>query len=65
MFCRQIVRDLQVRVHIKENKNITKLRVPEFTSGNKIDADIQDCDEVAEAGKPSTKCSSGERTFAC
>ncbi|XP_034239234.1 inter-alpha-trypsin inhibitor heavy chain H4-like isoform X2 [Thrips palmi] len=55
----QVVQDLLVRVHIKENKNITKLRVPEFTSGNKIDADIQDCDEGAKPGASPAKCSSG------
>lgn len=42
----QVVKDMEVRVHIKENKDIINLRVPEFTSGNKIDADIQTCDDT-------------------
>ncbi|XP_052123133.1 inter-alpha-trypsin inhibitor heavy chain H4 isoform X5 [Frankliniella occidentalis] len=53
----QVVQDLQVLVHIKENKNITKLRVPEFTSGNKIDTDLQECDDITQASP--TKCASG------
>ncbi|KAK3926710.1 Inter-alpha-trypsin inhibitor heavy chain H4 [Frankliniella fusca] len=58
----QVVQDLQVLVHIKENKNITKLRVPEFSSGNKIDADLQECDDITQA-KP-TKCASGNNLAA-
>lgn len=52
----QVVRDLEVRVHVKENQKIEKLRVPEFSSGNKIDGDEQACADSAEP----QSCTSGK-----
>ncbi|XP_067013866.2 inter alpha-trypsin inhibitor, heavy chain 4 isoform X5 [Anabrus simplex] len=34
----QLVRDMQVDIYIKETRNLTTLRVPEFRTGNEIDA---------------------------